>query len=713
LGAESTAEPRRPRQDLTPLLRARSVAIVGISGPERFGGILFDNLRQFGYAGEIFGVNPRYETLYDRPCYPSLRELPERPDCALLAVPNARIVDALEEAADCGIPAAAIFASAWSEPGEEPSLQRRLQEVAQAGSMVICGPNCMGFVSTRQRLPISGYQVNPETPTGHVALISHSGSVWEGFLQNQRGVAYNYIVSPGNEMVTTVADYMQFALADESTRVIGLFLETVRDVDTFLAALEEAAERDVPVVVLKSGRSERGARLAQAHSGALAGDNAAIDAILDHFGVRRVTSIDEMMDTLELLQTGMRPERKGLAGVLDSGGQRAHMVDLAETVDVEFAAINAATTARLAAVLEPGLDPINPLDAWGTGNGSDDIYVESVLALDADPKTGLNLFAVDLPPTDDAEMYYPTIAESVHERLQNPLAFMVHASASASALQAGRLRELGIPVLMGTETGLRAAHHAVEYAAFQRARSQGRDEVHELRRPENLAELRATLESAEAALDEHASKQLLRAYGLTTTREHAVTTLADALGAADAIGYPIALKMAGGDLHKTERGGVRLGLANPDELAVAYHDFETRLGPRVLVQEMIPDGCELLLGLVFDAQFGPMLTIGMGGIFVEVLKDFRMLPLLPLPTTSAAIGDALASLRGAPLLHGVRGRPAADFDAIVDAALSLATLASDLGDCISEVDINPLVALPERAVVVDALVVPSTNEGDE
>jgi len=707
VGSDSTAARRQRRQDLTPLLHARSVAIVGISGPERFGGVLYQNLTQFGYEGEIFGVNPRYETLYDRPCYPTLRDLPARPDCALLAVPNARIVDALAEAADCGIPAAAIFASAWSEPGEEPSLQHQLQEVAQAHSMVVCGPNCMGFVSTGRRLSVSGYPVDPKTPAGHVALISHSGSVWEGFLQNQRGVAFNYIVSPGNEMVTTVADYMQFVLAEESTRVIGLFLETVRDPETFLAALEEAAERDVPVVVLKTGRSERGARLAQAHSGALAGDNAAIDAVFDRYGVRRATSIDEMMDTLDLLSTGMRPMRRGVAAILDSGGQRAHMVDLAESAGVEFAAINEATEARLAAVLEPGLDPINPLDAWGTGNASDDIYVESTLALDADPSTGLTLFAVDLPPTDDDEMYYPEIAKSVQGRLQNPLAFMVHASASASALQTGRLRDLGIPVLMGTATGLRAAHHAVEYAAFQRARSQALDETREVRRPENLGELRRRLETTTEALDEYASKELLRAYGLTTTRERAVATLEDVLGAAEKIGYPVALKTAAGDLHKTERGGVRLGVADPDELTAAYRDFEARLGARVLVQEMVPDGYELLLGLVFDAQFGPMLTIATGGIFVEVLKDFRM---LLLPTTSAEVGEALASLRGAPLLHGARGRPPADMKAIVRAALSLAALASDLGDCISEVDVNPLVALPDRAVVVDALIVPKVNE---
>ena len=713
MASGSTAQSPPPRQDLTPLLHARSVAIVGISGPERFGGIIYNNLAEFGYPGEIYGINPRYETLYDRPCYPSLRDLPERPDCALLAVPNSRLAAALKEAADCGIPAAAIFANAWSEPGEGPSLEQQLKEIALASSMVVCGLNCMGFISTGQRLPVSGYPVNPKTPAGNVTLISHSGSVWEGFVQNQHGVAFNYIVSAGNEMVTSVADYMQFALADESTRVIGLFLETVRDADTFLIALEQAAEQDVPVVVLKSGRSERGARLAQAHSGALAGDNATYEAIFDHYGVRRATSIDEMMDTLELLSTGMRPQRRGVTAILDSGGQRAHMVDLAETIGVEFAAVSEATEARLAAVLEPGLDPINPLAAWGTGNGADEIYFECVLALDADPSTGLNLYAVDLPPSEDEDMSYPAIAEAVLPRLENPMAFLVHASATVGPRQINRLRELKIPVLMGTETGLRAARHAIEYAAFQRARAQDRGdarEPREVQQPENLDALRRQLETATDALDEHASKQLLNAYGLTTTRESAVSTLTDVLAAAAEIGYPIALKTASGDLHKTERGGVRLGIADPEELADEYRDFESRLGPRVLVQEMVPDGFELLLGLVFDPQFGPMLTIATGGIFVEVLKDFRM---LPLPTTSAKIADALASLRGAPILQGVRGRAPADTKAIVQAALSLAALAADLGDHLGEVDINPLVALPDRAVVVDALIVPKAQKRDE
>ena len=694
-----------PRQDLTPLLRARSLAIVGISGPERFGGKLYSNLQHFGYRGGIFGVNPRYESLYEQPCYASLADLPERPDCALLAVPNARMLAALEETAACGIPAAVIFGSAYSEPAAgEASLQQRLTEVARKHDMVVCGPNCMGFLSSADGLAVSGYDIDPETPAGNVTLISHSGSVWEAFLQNRHGLAFNHIVSSGNEMVTSVADFMQFALSDPSTRAIGLFLEAVRDPETFLAALAEAEERDVPVVVLKTGRSERGAQLARAHTGALAGEDAVYEALFSRYGVSRVTSLDEMMDTLELFATGMRPRTRYVSALHDSGGQRALLVDLAESEGVEFAPITEQTRTRLAELIEPGLDPINPLDAWGTGNAAEDIYAECLLALDADPSTGLSLFAVDLLPTDDGEPgSYPAIARQVRDKLQNPLAFMAHASATSSAAQRDEARELVLPILMGTETGLRAARHVLEYSARRRERPSRAEPAAAPTRPADVSALRRRLEGARDALDENASKELLRAYGLTPTRESIAESLDAVLGAATEIGYPVALKTAAGDLHKTERDGIRLNLGSPQQLEAAYRDFAERLGPRVLVQEMVPAGAELILGVFWDPQFGPLLSVGTGGVFVEVLKDARM---LLLPTTPAAVREALAALRGAALLSGVRGRPAADLEAVVRAALGLAALAEDLGDRVAEIDINPLVALPDRALVVDALIIP-------
>ncbi|MCK6630551.1 MAG: acetate--CoA ligase family protein [Anaerolineae bacterium] len=723
-----------PRQNLGPLLRARSVALVGISQPGRFGGQLYANLRDFGYTGQIYGVNPRYRSLYDQPCYPSLTDLPNRPDCAILAVPNERLLESFQETAALEIPAAVIFASAYLKKAEAKaeaevkgltfnvqrsnvSLQDQLAAIANARGMAVCGPNCMGFFALEERLAVSGYESNPAMPAGNVTLISHSGSMWDALLQNNRRVHFNYAISSGNEMVTSLADYIQFALTDPSTRVIGLFLETVRDPQTFKVALLQAAERDVPIVALKVGRSEQGARLAQAHSGALAGADAAYEALFAYYGVRRVKSPDELMDTLELLATGMRASSRTITAICDSGGERGMLVDLAEAEGIEFTPISEVTSARLAEILEPGLDPINPLDAWGTGNDYARIFQECLQTLDSDPLTGLNVFAVDLTHASDFSPTYVEVALAAQPHLTHPLTFLVHLAAAAGDNQIARLRQAGIPVLLGTETGLRAIRHVLDYSEFQRKRgrageqgSRGAEEISRLMphasRLTLLIELRQLLQSAAGPLDEFASKEILRAYGMATPAEVVATSLAEAMHIAEAVGYPLALKTAAGELHKSDRGGVRLNLMDAAALTEAYQDFETRFGPRVLVQQMVPPGVELLLGLVNDPQFGPMLALGTGGIFVEVLRDHR---LLMLPTTPADVRETLLSLRSAALLKGSRGRPAADIEAVVDTAMRLAALAADLGDLIAEVDINPLMALPNGAVAVDALIVPKRD----
>ncbi|MFN8455317.1 MAG: acetate--CoA ligase family protein [Anaerolineae bacterium] len=703
-----------PKQDLTPLLRAKAVAIVGLSGPGRFGGQVYANLRDFGYQGRIYGVNPRYDSLYEQPCYPSLSDLPDRPDCAILAVSNQHLLETLQAATAMQIPAAVIFASAYltfNVQGSNVSLQDQLAEIARASGMVVCGPNCMGFFALAERLVVCGYESNPAMPAGHVTLISHSGSIWDALLQNNRGVHFNYAISSGNEMVTTLADYMHFALADPSTRVIGLFLETVRDPETFRAALAQAAEQDVPVVALKVGRSERGARLAQAHSGALAGADAVYEALFAYYGVRRVKSPDELMDTLELLAAGLRCSTRYITAVCDSGGERSMLVDLAESEGVEFAPLAAETTTRLAQVLEPGLEPVNPLDAWGTGHEYQRLYQESFQTLDADPLTGLNVFAVDVTNAGDLTPEYVKVALELKALLRHPLIFLTHLTAAAAETPIAQLRQAGIPVLLGTETGLRAIRHVLEYSEFQR-RSRGAEEQggrgdvsrttpHASR--VTRAKLRQLLQDAAGPLDEFASKEILRLYGIPTPDEALATSLVEARLAAEAIGYPVAVKTAAGVLHKSDRDGVRLHLGNETALTEVYRDFERRFGPHVLVQQMVPPGAQLLLGLVNDAQFGPLLALGSGGILVEVVRDYR---LLLLPTTPETVRETLLSLHGAVLLRGVRGHSPANIEAVVEVAMRLAALAADLGDLIAEVDINPLIALPAGAVAVDALIVP-------
>jgi acyl-CoA synthetase (NDP forming) len=692
-----------PRQDLTPLLHARSVAIVGINPLPRFGGRVYQNLLNAGFAerGRIFGVNPRHSALFDQPCYAALRDLPERPDLAVLAVPNDRLLAALHEVIDLSIPAAVIFASAYSDPeAGQPGLQTRLTDLARAGGLALCGPNCMGFMALNQRLIISGYEVAPGVPPGRVSFITHSGTVFDTLWQNTRGLHFNYLVSAGNEIVTSMADYIQFALEDPATRVIGLFLETVRDPAAFRAALQDAAERDVPIVALKVGRSEQGARLAQAHSGALTGADAVYDALFAYYGVRRVKSLDEMLDTLELFSAGLRPPTRCITSIHDSGGERGLLVDLAEAEGVQFAPINDETRQKLAAVLEPGLLPVNPLDAWGTGNDFGRIYHECLQALDSDPAVGLHVWAADMYASGTITTTYLETAAALKPRLTRPLVFMPNVSASVNPELAARARRLGFPVLLGAESGLRAIRHLLDYGEYQRARPARRVAVHAP--PANLAALRRRLQEAAGPLDESASLPFLDAYGLPCAARAVASSEAEAVAVAARLGYPVALKVTG-QSHKSDQGGVCLNLNDGEALAQAYADLAARFGARVLVQRMAPAGVELLLGLVTDAQFGALLTIGVGGIFVEVLKDTR---LLMLSATRAEVRAALLGLRGAALLHGVRGQPPTDVEAVVEAALRLAALAADLGDLIEALDINPLIAGPRGVVAVDALIIP-------
>ena len=703
-----------PRQNLTPLLRPQSVAIVGISQVPRFGGWVYQNLLNLGYAGRIYGVNPRYAALQDQPCYPSLAALPEIPDCAILALPNDRLLPALQEAAALGVKATVISASAYSDPEPgQPSLIHQLKQTAGDHDMVMCGPNCMGLIAFASRFGSSGYPIAAGIPDGNVAFITHSGTVFDSVWQNTRGIHFNYLISSGNEIVTTLADYVQFALTDPSTRVIGLFLETVRDPATFRLALQQAADCDVPIVALKVGRSEQGAKLAQTHSGALTGDDAMYDALFDYYGVQRVKNLDEMMDTLELFTAGLRPPTPYIASIHDSGGERGLLVDLADSEGVRFAPLNPTTQQKLAAIIESGLAPVNPLDAWGTGNDFGSIYLNAMLALDSDPGTGLNVWVGDFYAAGVITDTYAGLALQHKSQFTKPLVFLSNLAAAVSPTHAAKLRAAGIPLLMGTENGLRAIKHLLDYSEFQRQRTPLSPSVAAPMGkeaggwgpplPSQVQEIRCQLKTAPAALDEHASKTILHAYGIATPPESLADSLDATLNAAQRIGYPVALKTAAGELHKSDKGGVILNLADSAALTAAYQKLNTTFGPRALVQKMAPPGVELILGLVNDPQFGPMLTLGLGGIFVEVFKDVK---LLALPTRPDTVRTALLGLKAAPLLKGVRGLPSVDIEAIVAAAVGLSALAADLGDLIEAVDVNPLIALPAGAVAVDALIVP-------
>jgi acetate---CoA ligase (ADP-forming) len=703
------------RSPLAAMLEARSVAVVGASArPGSFGDQLLAQLLQGGFQGAVHPVNPRYPEVLGLPCHRSLAEVPGPVDLAVLGVPNAALEGQLAAAAAGGIPAAVIFASCQDpEPAAQgPPLVERLRRIARDAGMAVCGGNGMGFFNLDHSLRVCGYPEPADLPCGPVAVVTHSGSVFSALLHNDRGLRFNLVVSAGMELVTTAADYLDHALELPSTRVVALFLETVRDPAAFRAALAKAAARGIPVVALKVGRGAAAGELVAAHSGALAGADGAYQALFDAYGVARVRSLDELADTCELLAAGRRAFPGGLAAIHDSGGERVHLLDLAEELEVPLARISEATRSRLAAVLEPGLPATNPLDAWGTGNDADAIFAACVRALLDDPDTGALALALDLTTEPTPDTSWTGLAIAAAQATAKPVAVLGNLASAVDPADARRLRAAGVPVLEGTATGLAALRHLLAHRDFlahppppaAAAVAEGAAPVPAA--AGGRARLRARWRERLAqgrALGEVEALAMLAGWGVPVVAAEEAGSLEGAVAAAGRVGWPVALKTAApGVLHKSDVGGVRLGLAGPEQLAAAYADLAGRLGPRVVAAAMAAPGVELALGVVRDPQFGPLVMVAAGGVLVEVLGDRRFA--LP-PVDARTARSMLDRLAVRPLLDGGRGAPPADLGAVADAVVALSVLAVDLGDHLAAVDVNPLVAGPHGCVAVDALVV--------
>jgi acyl-CoA synthetase (NDP forming) len=697
--------------DRTPLermLEARSVAVVGASMKRgSVGHQMMVELRRGGFDGDIYPVNPRYEEVDGYPCFGSIAAVPGPVDLAILGVSNERIETALRDAADAGAASALTFANLHEEPAPGPSLGERVASIAREAGMAFCGGNGMGFLNPEARLRATGFATPDRLRAGPVAFVSHSGSAFAAIAFNERGVGFNLIVSSGQELVTDVADYMGYALARPTTRVLALLLETVRRPEPFRDMLRLAAERDVPVLALKVGRTEASKGLVTAHSGALAGEDGAYEALFDAHGVLRVATLDEMADAMELFSCPRRVTRgSGIASIHDSGGERALFVDVAGDVGIPFAQISELTTAAIQDVLDPGLVAGNPLDAWGTGIDHERIFASSFEALHEDPNTAAMAFVIDL--TRQGEPYdegYLHIARSVFAATDKPFCVLSNLASAVADEEAALLREEGIPVLEGTRSGLLALRHLLAYRDFrERAPVEMPEPVADEVRERWGARLASGL-----SVTELEALQLLGDYGIPTVAVRDASSAGEAVAAAAELGWPVALKTAAsGVQHKSDVDGVRLGLRDQDELRAAYEDVAGRLGPEVVVAEMTSSGVEMALGVVRDSQFGPLVLVAAGGILVELLHDRRLA--LP-PFDAATAARMIDALQVRPMLRGLRGAPAVDVSALARAVSRLSVLAADLGDLVVALDVNPLIVTPEGCVAVDALVLPRRLPG--
>ena len=728
------AGPQRPV--LQAMLEATSIALVGASPrPGSFGQRMIAEVARSPARPDIYLVNPRYRQIGERHCYPSLADLPGPADLVLLGVPDAALEQQLSLAAGRGDAAAVIFGNAHEDPlPGQPYLRERLAAIARGAGMQLCGAGCMGFVNVARGLRAIGYVEPEQLPAGPVALVTHSGSVFSAMLRSRRAIGFTVVVSSGQELVTTAAAYLEYALGLPETRVLALVLEAMREPDRLRSVLAAAAARDIPVVLLTVGSSSAGRAMVAAHSGALAAQDGGWEALTDAYGVHRAGDLAELADTLELFAIGRRgrPGRAagtGIATVHDSGLERAHTADLAEELGVPYAAIGEPTLARLAAVLDPGLQPANPLDVWGTGGDAERQLADSLGALADDPAVAAVALAVDLIREFDGDRSYPGAVLAAAARTAKPVAVLAGLASAVDQDAAAELRQAGIPVLEGTRTGLLALRHLLDHASRAdratpassvppghdqaAADLAGHDQAaaglagrgrrrswppDEARRARGIA-LLASGQAAGAPL-----LSLLREYGIAAARSDPAADIDAALAAAASIGYPVVLKTAEPEiLHKSDAGGVILGVRGPAELAAAYRDLSARLGPRVLVCESVPPGTELSLGVARDADLGPLIVVGAGGVLVELLAD-RAVALPPVDEDQAT--RMIGRLRAGRLLAGVRGAPPADSDAVIRAITGLSALAAELGGELEALDVNPLICGPAGAVAVDALAIP-------
>jgi acetate---CoA ligase (ADP-forming) len=689
---------------LRAMLEARSVALVGASPrPGTLGQRMIAEIARSPAAPAAYLVNPKYADIGGTVCYPSLDALPGPVDLVLLGVPDAALAGQVELAARRGDRSAVIFGGAHGE-----GLRDQIAALARGAGMALCGAGCMGFVNTGHGLRAIGYAEPDPVRSGPIALVTHSGSVFSALLRTRRALGFTVAVSSGQELVTTAAQYAAYALHLPRTGVLALVLEAMRDTRLLEEVLGAASVRNIPVVLLTAGRSAAGRALVTAHSGALAGADGAWEALADAYGVHRVADLAELTDTLELFTAGRRlppgGRRGGIATVHDSGLERAHIADLAADLGVPFGEIGAATIQRLAGVLDPGLEPANPLDMWSASTKAQWQLTESLAALADDPAVDVVALAVDLLAELDGDRSYPLALAGAAQRTSKPLAVLANIPSAIDPAVAAELREAGIPVLEGTRSGLLALRHFLAHAEGRLPRRQP-PPPDPARRGRWAPALRA------GRTDPGSLSLLLADYGIPAARTRTAATAESALAAAAGIGYPVVLKTAEpGIAHKSDAGGVVLGIRDPAGLTAAYADLAARLGPRVLVCEMAGPGTELSTGIVTDPDLGPLVVVGAGGVLVEHLAD-RVVALPPVDAGQAR--RMLSRLRVAALLAGFRGQPPADLDAVVRAVTAVSTIACELGGDLAALDINPLICGPSGVVAVDVLAEPAAQERTE
>ena len=695
---------------LDPLVKPRSVAIVGATDRGGPGRAVMESLGAIGFTGAIYPVNPNYPTVLNVKCYPSLMELPEAPDMVVFSIRNPLIPEQMRLAVRRGARAAVIYDSGFAElGGDGAKLQDEIAGLARESGMAVCGPNCMGILNPPAR--VTTYKqniINPAAIVGNVGVVSQSGSVCIALLSDLRRFGISLSVSAGNEAVTRTVDYLDYLIEDPNTKAIATFTETVREPERYVAALDRAADAGKPVVVIKVGRTERTQRAITSHTGGLAGSSRVFSELLRAHRAIEVNDLDEMTEVLAVCQGKRWPRGRGISVVTGSGGLSELILDNATACGLDLPPLSTEERAEAERVIGRITGDGNPFDAWGNGNYA--VNIPHALSVAANsPRIHSVLYCADT--SNDPVIGSPArVFENVDMLAKaagasdKPHYLLSTRSGVMNRKQIEGMRDAGLVVVGGTRAGLGALDRIGRWSA-------GLSKVRVSAAARPKIRLTDELKGGRRTINEHDAKRLLAAYGIPVTREQRVSTAAEAVAAARTLGYPVVLKALSDDIaHKTELGLVAVNLKDEAELARAHAQLSELLAKMesrpadaaFLVQEFVAGGLEVFAGVSRDPDFGLTLAFGLGGVAIEVIRDFalRMLPLRD--------GDAeamIAETRGAALLGAHRRGEAADVKSLAALLYTLGDFAWHNAQIIAEIDLNPIKVHARDSIVVDALIV--------
>jgi acetyl coenzyme A synthetase (ADP forming)-like protein len=684
------------------LLCPRSVAVIGASRTRgTIGHELFRNLLSSGFSGPVYPVHPSAPSVASVRAYPSVLAIPDEVDLAVVVVSSNQVLEVIDECATKGVRGVVVISAGFAEVGAEGSkAQRELVTKARGAGMRMVGPNCMGIINTAAGVSLNATFAPVPPEPGRVAFSSQSGGLGIAVLEEarRRGVGLSSFVSVGNKADVSGNDLLQYWEQDDGTDVILLYLESFGNPRRF-ARVARQVSRTKPIVAVKAGRTAAGSRAASSHTAALASPDTAVDALFAQTGVIRVDTLEELFDTAELLSTQPVPSGRRIAIVGNAGGPGILAADACEAAGLEVPELSPKTQDRLRSFLHGAAGVRNPVDMVASASPAN--YEQAIRAvLDDD---GIDaVITIFIPPLvtdpDEVARAISVAAENATKPVVANFLGMIDAPASL-AWPTQR-----VPCYSFPEPAVRAVAHACHYGEW-RSRPSGSSPVFtNLQIPAARAVVQTALneDGAGGWLDPTRVSALLSAYGIRVAESRFGRDLGEAVAAAEAIGYPVALKAASAQLvHKTEEGGVVLSLATPAEVQAAFASMKARLGERMggaIVQAMAPAGVETIVGVVHDPSFGPLVMFGTGGTAVELFGDrsFRVLPM-----TGLDAAELVRSVKGAPLLFGYRGSPEVDVAALEDLLLRVARLAEDTPE-IAEMDLNPVIVWPGGVAAVDA-----------